>query len=58
MLRETFNKKCHFSAIFGFKKLLQVFDILRKKKHFFKNKPYDEVLGAAQLIKLEIHLIV
>ena len=22
------------------------------------NKPYDEVLGAAQLIKLEIHLIV
>ena len=23
-----------------------------------KNKPYDEVLGAAQLIKLEIHLIV
>ena len=24
----------------------------------FENKPYDEVLGAAQLIKLEIHLIV
>ena len=23
-----------------------------------ENKPYDEVLGAAQLIKLEIHLIV
>ena len=23
-----------------------------------RNKPYDEVLGAAQLIKLEIHLIV
>ena len=23
-----------------------------------KNKPYDKVLGAAQLIKLEIHLIV
>ena len=22
-----------------------------------KNKPYDEVLGAAQLIKLKIHII-
>ena len=31
---------------------------LNSKAGHYLNKPYDEVLGAAQLIKLEIHLIV